>query len=249
MNLVVFTITLNGLPWLASIYTSLNQLSIPWHWIVVQGAALNTHCSSHCTKLEPQLGSDGTPEFLQELARDSRVEVHGKMLWDGKIEMVNHALAQIKQPCVLMQMDSDEVWPHYAIATAYYQILGCSFAQALKFNCEYMVGPGLRAVSSATVGTDLTEWTRVWTYKPGTRFSSHCPPQLNDNRVVSKMAPWFTHYAYVLESQVRFKEKYYGFPGMLAAWQRLQQCQTFPTPLREYWPYRWVDEGTLVHRI
>lgn len=248
MKLCVFTIVRDGMPWLPCIYTALNQLHLDWHWIVVEGTALNTHCSSHCQAIEPHLSTDGTTEWLRAMSSNRRITVLSKLAWDGKIEMVNAAVAQVKQPCVLMQMDSDEIWSAKNINAAYDEIAGCSLPIALNVKCRYFVGPDLIAVSPHKTGTDLTNWVRAWKYQPGMRFKSHCPPVL-DGPMVGSYDISFDHYAYVLEQQVRFKERYYGFQNMLDGWKLLQEQDEFPLPLRRFWPYRWVDEGTLVHRI
>lgn len=251
MKLVVFTVVLNGFPWLPSIYTTLNRLrlSLDWHWIVVEGTALNTHCSSHCQQIEKGLSTDGSSEFLYAIAQtDERVTVISKQLWDGKIEMVNAAIATIKQPCVLIQMDADEVWTPKAVVAAYSEVFGCSLPIGLNMRCDYFVGPGLRAISPMDSGTDLTDWVRVWKFNPGQTFRSHCPPVL-EGVTVGRTDLSFQHYAYVLEQQVRFKQRYYGFSGMLDGWHRLQAQEQFPVKLRDFWPYKWVDDGTTVHKI
>ncbi len=54
----------------------------------------------------------------------------------------------------------------------------------------------------------------------------------------------FQYYAYVLPSQLLFKEQYYGYTNALAQWQRLQAAQTLPLFLRDY--LSWVKDETQV---
>jgi glycosyltransferase involved in cell wall biosynthesis len=59
----------------------------------------------------------------------------------------------------------------------------------------------------------------------------------------------FTHYAYVLEEQVKFKEDFYGYEGATEAWRRLSNISEgsgqsdLPVRLYEYFP--WLTEENL----
>jgi glycosyltransferase involved in cell wall biosynthesis len=50
----------------------------------------------------------------------------------------------------------------------------------------------------------------------------------------------FTHHAYSLEGQVRFKESYYGYHNAVEKWRKLQQVRNLPVRLRDYLP--WVKD-------
>ncbi|MEJ2041201.1 MAG: glycosyltransferase family 9 protein, partial [Desulfosarcinaceae bacterium] len=74
-------------------------------------------------------------------------------------------------------------------------------------------------------------------------WTAHEPPTLTDRsgRDVGRLNPFsrsetmaqgigFQHYAYVLESQVRFKEAYYGYKGAVAQWRALQKSRGMIRP-------------------
>lgn len=56
----------------------------------------------------------------------------------------------------------------------------------------------------------------------------------------------FKHFAYVDESQLSFKEKYYGYRDAITDWDRLQANKTFPTKLSNY--FKWVTDDTMVDK-
>jgi hypothetical protein len=56
----------------------------------------------------------------------------------------------------------------------------------------------------------------------------------------------FRHYAYVFESQLQFKEVYYGYHGAVADWRRLQNNSFFPTKLSDF--FKWVNDETLIDK-
>ena len=64
MKLVAFTIVLDGEPFIERHLPILQQLKIPWHWIVVEGASGNTADTSWCKPQEPRWSNDGTTEYL-----------------------------------------------------------------------------------------------------------------------------------------------------------------------------------------
>lgn len=49
----------------------------------------------------------------------------------------------------------------------------------------------------------------------------------------------FTHYAYAMENQVKFKEAFYGYPGAVDAWRELQSLSpnALPVNLSQYLPW------------
>ena len=56
----------------------------------------------------------------------------------------------------------------------------------------------------------------------------------------------FQHFAYVVEPQLAFKEKYYGYKGITAEWKRLAGQKDFPVRLKDYFNWPWVDAGAMV---
>jgi hypothetical protein len=58
----------------------------------------------------------------------------------------------------------------------------------------------------------------------------------------------FDHYAYAIENQVRFKERYYGYRDAVKHWRKLQSHPgPWPVKLKEFLP--WVDDRVMAVRI
>src|SRR5882724_7299244 len=100
MKLVVFTIVLDGEPFIERHLPVFQELTIPWRWIVVEGAAGNTADTSWCQPQEPRLSVDGTHEYLEIAVLNANVLLICCSTWKNKTEMCNAAVSKIKEPCV-----------------------------------------------------------------------------------------------------------------------------------------------------
>src|SRR5687768_18040248 len=110
MTVVFLSIVLDGMPWISVHWPMMRTLPFKWEWHAVEGVAKNIGCTSWCKKIPARLSNDGTTEYLDSISFDKRVHIHRKKLWQGKIDMVNEPLKHIKGPCLLWEIDSDEVW-------------------------------------------------------------------------------------------------------------------------------------------
>lgn len=241
------TIVKDGMPWITHHLPVFQRLNRPWVWHIVEGTAAPVLDTSWCRPIPPGLSTDGTHEYLKQLRNHPRVRVYQSCQWRGKVNMVNAPLSSITEPCLLWEIDSDEVWEPETIenlATEFPKECNC-----IEVGCRYFVG--LNLILTHQPGTyaqnPAQEWRRVWRFEPGMRFERHEPPVIAN--VPRK--PWaineekiFDHYAYALESQVAFKEKYYGYPGAVEGWRRLQANKVWPAPLRDYFP--WVKDSASV---
>lgn len=248
MKLCIFTIVLDGMPWIEKHLPIFQQLKSDWKWIVVHGAAMNNGSTSWCTPQEPRLSNDGTTEYLNSI-NDDRVTLIENTYWDSKDIMCNMAISQITEPCVLMEIDSDEIWS----ASQLERIIECfaydPILQAMKFSCRYFVGPNLITQGEHCYGDMDYEWNRAWKFKPGMRFKSHEPPILDhpityfvDKDETRKMGLVFDHFAYATEAQVAYKEKFYGYKDLTKCWKAMQTCQDTPFPLSDFF---WHVKGDL----
>ncbi len=252
MNLEIQTIVLDGEPFIERHLPIFEKLSIPWFWRVAEGAANNVHCTSWCKPQAPRLSFDGTCEYLNTLSTHPNVKTYRKPLWDGKVEMFNTMTADITEPSVLMLIDSDELWQTSQlekIVTAFE-----SKITAMQFRCRYFVGEDLITKGEHCYGDMDYEWWRAWRYVPGMRWVSHEPPLLNGTLhgipyLKDETMEWFgkfDHYAYATEAQVRYKEAFYGYKGLLEGWRRLQEQRMFPVFLRDFFSH--VTDNALVVR-
>jgi len=250
MHLNIVTICLDAMPFIAQHLPVFNRLNIPWHWTVIEGAAMNTHCTAWCKPQQPRLSRDGTTEYLQTLRDHPRVRTIGKQSWDGKVEMFNAALQTFPQEeCVLMEIDVDEFWTAPQLEAIFDEFIRQPHLGRIQFACNYYVGQNIQITSSGSYGNRDCEWLRAWRWHPGARFKTHEPPEL-DTQIGWAMSKRdsvskglvFDHYAYVLPSQVRYKEEFYGYRCALEHWLRLQRNQKWPViDLKKYLP--WVDPG------
>ena len=197
-------------------------------------------------------------------------------VWDGKIEMVRAPLRSLREACLLWQVDADELWTTEQLIRGRELFLAHPDRRAAYYRCTYFVGPDLFVSTRDGYGNGSYEWLRTWRYRPGDRWLAHEPPVLvtrwehwkqwrrlrrgrrprlpfhpGDPDLLSRdeteaAGLVFQHMAYVLESQIRFKESYYGYPSLMDRWRALQAATGLPVRLRDHFP--WVEDDALVDR-
>lgn len=255
MKLIAFTIVLDGWPQISWHLPIFNRLTIPWRWIIAEGAAMNVACTSWCAPQQPRLSRDGTTEYLSAIRGHPRVTVLQRASWNGKVEQCNACLAEITEPCILLQLDSDEVYTpdQMELMVAFfnsYNEIKCARVLARMF-----VGMNIVVTSINTWGNRDGEWLRLWRYEPGMRFARHEPPVLigaespsATREQTSEVGLVMDHYSYVFERQVAQKGNFYKYPSAVAHWRRLQQNTRWPVAdLRQFLP--WVGPGATADRL
>lgn len=255
MKLCLFTIVLDGMRFLPAQFYTFNRLRIPWMWYVVEGAAANVADTSWCCRQSPRLSNDGTTQFMDELSRSHpNVKHFPKAWWEGgKVQMCNRALEAIHEPCVLMQMDADEMWTAEQLERIVAKFEHSNIAAA-RFYCNYFVGPNIVTIGENCYGNNPGEWLRAWRFTPGMTFERHEPPVLRgvdgvylyreDTRGDGLV---FDHYAYTFYEQVAYKEQFYGYTHAMQRWCRLQANTQWPCKLKEFLP--WVDDRVLATQL
>jgi len=263
-----FTIVLNGEPFIRYHERMLADLTVPWHWHVVEGVAALKHDTAWSVAQGGRVPDefhrqgrsvDGTSEYIDEVARrwPDRVTIYRKPVgefWDGKREMVNAPLRAIMEPCLLWEIDSDELWTSKQVMAVYRAFRDNPKRTAARFWCRYFVGPDKIVSTRNTYGQYATEWLRAWRYRPGYFWARHEPPVLARRRIfprgIEAVAPFtqdemesigavFQHFAYATEAQLAFKEKYYGYADAVKMWRKLQQTKGAGL-LRDY--LKWVPD-------
>jgi len=275
---IFFTIVLNGMPFIRHHIRQFQAIrgSIRWQWHIVEGVAAHKHDTawSHGAIKESMhqngLSVDGTTEYLDSLAFDypGHVFVHrtSSMFWDGKVEMCNAVLKNIRVqdtvPTFLMEIDSDELWRGDQLEDIVDLFVAHpSFGCAL-FHCHFFVGSALVTTSLDQWSHSRSyEWRRVWRLHSGTRWSAHEPPTLvnSQGQPVHLTTPCFscddtasrglvfTHYAYALKRQVEFKESYYGYDHAVSQWRSLQAQPVSRFPLRLSQYLSWTGNAVVAN--
>lgn len=249
MKLHIITIVLDGTPFITWHLPVFNQLNLDWTWHVVEGAADNKHCTAWCKPQEPRLSRDGTSEYLTAMAAaHPRIRLYRRQLWDGKVSMFNTALAAIREPCILMEIDADELWTAEQLAGVVRLFDDMPEICRAEFYCRYFLGQNIITVGENCYGNNPGEWRRAWRFSPGDVFERHEPPVLRQKtgphyamrELTRKRGLVFDHYAYAFESQVAYKEQFYGYSRAVEHWRRLQANQRWPVNVKTFLP--WVDE-------
>lgn len=271
-----FTIVLNGEPFIRYHERVLSRLWFDWRWHVVEGVASLSHDTAWSVGAGGRVDDsihrdgrsiDGTSEYLDDLAKrfPDNVVIYRKppgRFWDGKREMCNAPLANIKTKCLLWQIDADELWTAKQINAVHRLFMDDPKRTAAVYWCDYFVGPE-RVISTRHnyAQNPAQEWRRTWRFQPGDRWAAHEPPTLErPRRLLSRGVPdlatahpftpdeleaagaVFQHFAYVTPEQLAFKESYYGYNGATQRWRELQSAPA-PGFLRDYFP--WVGDAAM----
>ena len=274
-----FTIVLNGQPFIRYHIEIFKQLPFKWHWHIVEGVAELKHDTGWSLKLGGYINdemhhhgrsNDSTTEYLDDLAQQypNNITIYRKpdgVFWDGKREMVNEPLLNIKEECLLWQIDADELWTVEHISTAQQIFIDNPEKTAAFYWCWYFVGEKIIiSTRNCYAENPRQEWLRTWRYKPGSVWVAHEPPRLEEPlpngqwRDVAAVNPFlhqetekhglvFQHFAYVTPEQLHFKEQYYGYSNAIFQWKALQETTKFPVLLREY--FSWLQDETMVDNV
>lgn len=252
MKLVLMTIVLDGMPYITQHLPTLNRLGFDWEWRIVEGVARPTNCTSWCKEITPRYSDDGTTEYLRSISSHPRVRVTQRESWDGKVEMCNAAVDGIHEECVLLQVDSDELWTAGQLTSIRQMFMQHPEKNCALFKCRYFVGHNLYTTTPNAYGNRRGEWLRAFRWSPGMRWAAHEPPRVDrlsmrpfDLEFTSSLGLVFDHYAYATEKQLRFKEVYYGYAGAVDAWKRLKANKHWPAKLRDFFP--WVTDNCEVN--
>ncbi|GMH51188.1 hypothetical protein TL16_g00956 [Triparma laevis f. inornata] len=266
------TIVLNGANFLNHHYKTFElaarRLGVEFEWHVIEGVSegrqdhknpYSTKVLSNLHRTKSNLSVDGTTKFLDLLSQEhENVKIHrvAPRVFRDKIEQINTALPFL-QRSILLQVDADELWgveeivKLYEVLTAEGGRRGC-----VKVDCHFFVGPGRVTEGAGSWGHGEEEWVRGWKFEPGSLFISHAPPVLVrpgggegewyglDNCVEDEGGGiGFSHYAYVFESQVQFKEDFYGYNGAVEGWRDLQNVDLNVGVVKANAFLPWLKEG------
>src|SRR5262249_317552 len=126
----------------------------------------------------------GTSEYLDDLAKrlPGRVTIYRKPLgefWDGKLEMVNAPLTNIKEHCLLWEMDCDQLWTAQQVVAVHEAFKNNPERSSAWYWCWYFVGADkVLSTRNNYAQNPRQEWLRTWRFAPGDRWMAHEPPKL-----------------------------------------------------------------------
>ena len=272
-----FTIVLNGQPFIRHHIDVFRELPFRWRWHVVEGVASLEHDTAwslagggHIDESlhHRGLSNDGTSQYLDRIAAafPDAVTLYRKAadaFWSGKREMVAAPLPNLTEPCLLWEIDADELWRPEQIISVRRLFQSQPSRSAAFYWCDYFVGPDIVISTRYNYAQNpAVEWLRTWRFAPGMQWLAHEPPILASRaangqlRDVATLNPFtqaetesagarFQHFSYGTEEQVRFKEIYYA-QGHLENWRRMNAELRRSKFLHEYFP--WVTDATMIDR-
>ena len=181
------------MPFIKEHFRRFTELSVPWHWHVVEGAAELKHDTAWSVRsgghlpekcYNDGLSADGTAEYLDELMAEHPTQIsvyrkNGGKLWDGKREMVSAPLKNFPNDCLLWEVDVDEIWSTQSIEKIHEAFLKDPSKTAAWYWCNFYTGPDLVACTRNCYSQNpQQEWLRTWRYRQGDRWAMHEPPTL-----------------------------------------------------------------------
>lgn len=215
------------------------------------------------------ISNDGTSVYINKLKEENPIEIfvhrtlYGQM-WKDKITMLK-TLHQIEFPCVMIEIDVDEIWTTKQLEKIYELFIKPNNnKRCMYFHCHYFITP-----NHVTITPDLPthqnqyEWIRAWRYDKGDIWTLHAPPHIN--HLISGTDKWmdifgykcfrhfetelnglvFTHYSYTEESVMKFKEQFYGRPGLVEKWEFVSRYNG-PYPFEVSQFFSWLQNGTFI---
>ena len=261
--LLIITIALDAMPFLPTQLSTFNRLSCGWRWYVIEGRAKNLHDTSWCAEMEPRLSTDGSHEWLLDVAgkHPNVTHIH-KPYWNGKIEMFHAAVEQIHKlrpdshgpSSVVLECDSDELWTKPQLERIHDFFLNCPAYNAMQFKADYFLGPNLHVVSDQCYGNRGTEWLRAWRFHDRFAFIRHEAPEVVSSKgklftrdQTERMGLVFEHYSYVYRSQLVEKQSFYGYKNCVQEWEALQRNTEWPIDASKF--CSWIPAGCIVDRV
>jgi hypothetical protein len=180
--------------------------------------------------------NDGTIEVLQDLEKtyDKIKVIYSKGFWPGKTFMCN-AASHMAQGEYILQKDADEFY-HHSDMEKIIDLLKKHNPGQVDFYANHFVfgfDSCIDETNGKKWGNDIP-WRRIFKHTPGKSYwMSHEPPVYNNqgfptyqwNNNISRdrtlsMGIKMFHYSYVVESQFRFKSKFFKNPEYDMVWDR-----------------------------
>jgi hypothetical protein len=253
MKKIAFTPVLNGMSFLKKQYNFIPNMFD--HWYIIEGVLNNKNDGCHNGNVVVDqfvdknfLSIDGTTEYLDSIKCNNISIIRKNKPWDGYVEMANAIMNNVED-CILFYIDVDEFWDKDTVLDVS-KFLEKSSVNTLKFMCYYFVGKDRYVFEQNKFGNNWFEWMRAWRIDQKMNFKTLQPPELYNNNDIKFLEKnetfargWaFTHYAYALEEQIIFKEKFHNHANLLNNWKNLQKVpKGTDCLLSDYIPFRNAD--------
>ena len=249
-KLEVFTIVLDGYPFITHHLPVLNRLQVD---STLDDKGLLGRCQRPRHRMDPpqqpRLSTDGTTEYLRSIASHPRVTIHDRPIWDGKTAMVNACVASATDPAILMEIDSDEIWTAEQLQTIATLFESRPEVDRMQFWCRYFVGLNIviGPQDGNSYGCRCEEWTRP--------MSKESPAKVHETRASAilrlrrrndgagrdeGLRAGIRPFRLYTRAQLEYKQTVHGYSGAVDGWERLQVNRSWPTKLKQFMP--WVDE-------
>jgi len=138
--LTIFTIVLNGMPYIQRHLAEFQKLKIPWQWRIVEGVAEPLGCTRWCRQVPEKyhkdfISVDGTHEYLESIMDENVSVCWQAKPFPGKLAMINEALQGVENG-VVMEIDSDEIWRADQLEAIFGHLKGCEEGRAMQFHSD-----------------------------------------------------------------------------------------------------------------
>jgi hypothetical protein len=205
---------------------SLPAFPVEWEWHIVEGVAKGRakNWSPYSTGDIPHqfyddcgLSTDGTSTYLNDLEKKfpNNVKIYRKTklskdcdsnnahMWRDKLEMCNAVIQALDSPCLLIQIDVDELWTADMLASSLALFNGLHLPvlnetgltssgasrniltepamqnpKCAYFHCHFFITKDLVTITPDQYSHSNYEWLRMWVFEPGMLWLDHAPPTL-----------------------------------------------------------------------
>lgn len=277
LPLIIYTIVANGWPFITYHLDVLKSLERYYQWHIIEGIAIgranskNPYSRANFSEefVYRGLSVDGTTTYINKLKKENpeNIFVHRPVYgdyWRDKKVMI-YVTHVIDFSCVMIEIDVDELWSREQLLKIQ-ELFQEGSRRCMFFHCHYFITPSYVTITrNKPTHANSYEWLRAWKYDKGDFWTSHAPPYLWHYK--SSSSKWvkdfgfkcfrhgfteanglvFTHYSYTVDSAMKFKEEFYGRPGLYDKWKAVENHPgPFPLEVSDY--FSWLKKGTYVDK-
>lgn len=249
MKIALCTLVLNEIQWLQKLYDQHRSWPDLVQWVFVESADVSYAAVNPEMVTAEGLSTDGTTEFLSDLAAKDPTITHIKHgfcrtddLTQSKCEARNRYLEALElvRPDYFVVLDADEFYPEQMqkkVNSLISKQMGNSFCFTHR---EIWHPPFMQSVPDSLFHYEVTggfwsiPYCRVWRWYSGLNYLNHNTPSLNGrgldqrmNRMLDPSYPYMVHMGFASRLKNRAaKNRYYEYRGEARDRQRSWYCQS-----------------------